>query len=470
MDDQTITNGNQQVNTSMPPPSIPPPIEESHFPLGTILKIAGGILIVLVVGFLMFLFAGSLLNKPSNEKVTLQYWGLWEDEKVMNTIINEFERENPNITVTYSKRDIKRYRESLSARIKNGNPPDIFRYHNSWLPMLKNNLLPIPNSVISKKDLDESYYPVVKSDLVRNGALYGIPLEIDTLSLFVNTELLKAQNLSVPKTWNEFIDTARKLTVPNPETGKIVTAGAAIGTFDNIAHAPDILALLFAQNGANMKDLEATKKNASGVLTYYTLFARGDISERVWDETLDPSIIGFSKGSVGMIFGYSWDIFTIEAIAGKDFSYEVHPVPYIAAIPPTPKREMTIASYWVEGVYSGTKYQKQALEFMKFLAKKESQQKLFTESSKTRPFGEPYSRTDLARLLSGNKQLYPFVSQAPKAVSTFFIADTQDPGINTQMNNYLGNAVRSTLQNTSAESAVEVLSQGVSQVLKQYGE
>ena len=149
--------------------------------------------------------------------------------------------------------------------------------------------------------------------------------------------------------------------------------------------------------------------------------------------------------------------------ANADLNFEVHPVTRL------PGRSMTIASYWAEGVSAKSKHQKEAMEFLAFLAKRQTQQKLFTEASKTRLFGEPYSRLDLAESLKNNTYLYPFVSQAKNAKSSFFAGDTYDNGLNSQMNTYLGNAVRSVTSNTSAESAVETLSQGVAQVLQQYG-
>ncbi len=55
-------------------------------------------------------------------------------------------------------------------------------------------------------------------------------------------------------------------------------------------------------------------------------------------------------------------------------------------------------------------------------------------------------------------------------VSSFFSGDTFDNGLNSQMNAYLQNAINSILSNTSSQTAADVLSKGVAQVLKQYGQ
>lgn len=446
---------------SPPGGAAPPPLEESPSGIVPLLLKAGlGLLVVIVVLFLAIRFIVPLFLPKTEGKVTLTYWGLWEDAATMQTLITQFQKENPNIAVVYSKEDPKQYRERLVTRTKNGEGPDIFRYHNTWVAQLSSLLLPLSTSVISGIDFKKQYYPVMQTDVIKNGAVYGIPLEIDTLALFLNTEALKAAGLQPPATWEDFTNSAKALTVKD-ENGKIKTAGAALGTFDNITHAPDIVSLFLLQNGADIKNLNVTKQNSSDALQFYTSFATSE--EKVWDETLDPSVLAFAKGNLAMYFGYSWDIFTIKAL-NKNLEFQIVPIPHL------PNRNITIASYWIEGVSQKTKHQKEAFKFMQFLSKKETAQKLFTEQSKTRLFGEPYARVDLANSVKDNVYIHPFLSQAQGALSSFFVADTYDNGLNAQMNGYLGNAIRSLLSNGSSDTAIQTLSQGVAQILGQYGQ
>lgn len=432
----------------------------SAFPLGAFIKGAIGIIFIILLIFLVLKVIIPSFSPQKSGTVKLTYWGLWEDKSVMQPIIADFEKENPNIKIEYIKEDPKQYKERLITRTKNGSGPDIFRFHNTWVSELSGILLPLPSDTIQKSDFQKWFYEFEQKDLIKKGAIYGIPLGIDTLSLFINTDIFQAASAVVPTTWDDFMNTARKLTV-KAEDGKIKTAGAAMGTFDNITHAPDIISLLFVQNGVDIYNLSSTSQNASDTLDFYTSFTKGD--GNVWDETLDPSLLSFAKGSLAMYLGYSWDIFTLKAM-NSSLSFQIVTIPHL------PNRPFTIASYWVEGVSIKSTHQKEALLFLKFLAKAETEQKLFTQAAKTRLFGEPYARVDLAESLKGNNLLYPFVAQAKQANSSFFASDTHDDGINSQMNSYLGNAVRSVLNNTSSQTAIETLSQGVDQVLGQYGQ
>ena len=463
MDENTIFQSTPAINTQNQNPIVPLPAQDlpSSPPpsmISKILKILVGVIVVLAVIFLIYNFVLPKLFPSKINKVTLAYWGLWEDLSVFAPIIADFEKEHPNIKINYSNQDIKQYRERLITRSNNGNGPDIFRFHNTWVSQLSDLLLPLPNSTISKEDFDKNYYPVVKKDLIKNGAIYGIPLQIDTLSLYINKDLFQASGVRVPTNWIEFGNTARQLTVKD-ENNNIKTAGAALGTSNNITHAPDIISMLFAQNGVNLEDISSDTQAVSDTLNFYSSFALP--SSNVWDNTLDQSIRVFASGSLAMYFGYSWDFFVIKSI-NPNLSFDVYPVPSL------PGRNITVASYWAEGISSKSAHQKEALLFMKYLTLKETEQRLFTEESKTRNFGEPYARVELAESLK-NSVAYPFVANAKLAISSFFVDGTYDNGLNSQMNTYLGIAVDSILEGTSPQSAAETLSQGVTQVLRQYG-
>ncbi len=467
MDENTIFQ-NPKVFVPSQPQEIPSPLPEQELPQepqpqGPNTNILKFIIVLIAITALALLFIKIVLpglQKPKETKITLSYWGLWESPSVMQSVITEFEKQNPNIKISYTVSDVKQYRETLATRIKNGTGPDIFSFHNTWLPMLSSDLLPLPKETLTKEDFAKWFYPVTNSDLIKNGAIYGIPVGIDTLSLYVNTVLFEGANLQVPTTWVDFTNDAKRLTVKDANN-KITTSGAALGTFNNITHAPDIISLLFVQNGVNLYDISKTSKEASEALTFYTAFAMG--GSNIWDSTLDQSMLAFAKGNLAMYFGYSWDFFALKAI-NPNLVFAIYPVPHLGS------QNMTIASYWANGVSVKSSHQKEALLFIKFLAQKTTEEKLFTEESKTRLFGQPYARTDLTDSLKTNTFAYPFVLQAKDAVSSFFADSTYDNGLNSKMNAYLDKAVESVLGNTSSQTAVDALSQGVAQVLKQYGQ
>lgn len=450
----------QEGGEEPPPPQAAPPDESpaaGH--RGILKKLILGLVILVVIIFAVFLFLPRGTSDTSGELV---WWGLWEDQSVVAPLIEEFEKENPNITVEYVKQDPNQYREKLQTRIQNGTGPDVFRFHNTWTSMLTAELLPLSTDVITPDEFKKTFYPVMQNDLLQNGAIYGIPLGADSLVLYTNIELFDSAGVDPPETWEEFVSTARRLTVK--EEGRINTAGAALGTFGNVTHAPDIISLLFLQQGIDIRNFPAAEvSDKEDALTFYTSFAKGD--QNVWDATLDESVVMFARGNLGMYIGFSWDIFRIRTL-NPEIKFETHALPQLVG------RNVGLASYWAEGISSKSQSKSAAMKFVNFLARRETAEKFYTEASKTREFGEIYARADLAPSLEENTVLAPFVAELGHAQSSIFASGTFDGegGINSLANVYLGNAVNAIVNdNSSPQTVIETLDQGVSQVFEKYG-
>ncbi|TSC53189.1 MAG: Uncharacterized protein LiPW16_464 [Microgenomates group bacterium LiPW_16] len=431
-----------------PPPSPP---EGGRFK--KIILASFGLVALLVLGFSIVKFLPKLKLVP----VTLTYWGLWEQEAIMAPVIADFEKTHPKIKISYSRQSPKQYRERLASSLARGEGPDIFRFHNTWLPMFSRELAPVPSKVVSELQFKQNFYPVVEQDLKSGGQYFGIPLEIDGLGLFVNEEIFRAAGATYPKTWEDLRTTALKLTVKD-QNGKIRTAGVALGETANIEHWSDILGLMMLQNGVDLSN--PTGKLAEDALVYFTLFAKPP--EATWDETLDNSILAFARGQVAMIFAPSWQAFEIKNI-NPTLSFKILPVPQL------PGSNISWASYWVEGVWAKSKNQEQAWEFLKYLGSKEVMTKLFAEEAKTRLFGEPYSRIDLGQTLVNDPYIGAFISQAPNARSFYLCSRTHDNGINDKIIKYFEDAVNSLDKGVSPTAALETAAKGVSQVLATYG-
>ncbi len=446
-----------------PPPTEPPPgkseilqlEDESRF--GSLKKIILPFLVLLLIigGIIAAIrFGLPRLQKPS--EVTLVYWGLWEPDTVMKQVITDWENDHPGIKVNYVRNSKNEYRERLQSALARGEGPDIFRFHNTWIPMLKNELDSVPASVMDASSFEATYYPVARTDL-RSGTDYlGIPLEIDTLTLFYNEEVFRAAGKTPPTTWDELRTLASALTVRD-EQGEIKTAGAALGLTGNVEHWSDILGLMMLQNGANLA--APTGKLAEDALTYFTLFSRVD---RVWNETLPSSMLAFATGKLAMYFGFSWDVFEIKNI-NPDLEFKV------VAAPQLSDTEVNWASYWVEGVSKKSKNQEQAWEFLKYLSSREVMQKLYQAESQTRLFGEPFSRIDMADLIKSDPMAAPFIEQASLAQSWYLASRTFDNGINDRMIKYFEDAVNAVNDGDTSAEALLTASEGVSQLLSQYG-
>jgi multiple sugar transport system substrate-binding protein len=448
-------NNNEQNNSNS---SVVTPSSKPKIP---VLALAILAIIIFVVG--IFIIGKKFLGNKTPKEVEIVYWGLWEDTNIIQPLIAEYEAKTPGVKIKYVRQSHQDYRERLTSAMTKDTAPDIFRFHNSWVPMLKKQLDYLPASVMSASEFAQTYYPIATSDLTSETGMVGIPLEYDAISLFINEDIFSAAGKTPPKTWDELRQVARELTVKD-ENGIITQAGVALGRVENVDHWQEILALMMLQNGVNLSN--PTGKLSEDALTFFTIFSTVD---GVWDQTLPPSTTAFAAGKLAMYFAPSWRIFEI---LQQNPNLKVRAI----SIPQLPKSSsndlgISYASYWAEGVWSKSNNKLVAWDFLKFLSSKESLQKLYQNSSKVRLFGEPYPRVDMANLLANDPIVGVIVSDAPNAQSWYLYSRTWDgpTGINTLLSKYFEDGVTAVNSGETSKDALDTVSAGVSQVLTQYG-
>ena len=442
----------------------PAPVVVAPPKKGLPLKLIGIIVGVLVLVVIIFFVFRALTNKTATTAAgEITWWGLWEDETVIKSVITEYEAANPKVKIKYVRQSKEDYRERLTNALAKGIGPDIFRFHNTWVPMFKSELDKVPATVYSTSTFTQIFYPIASSDLTSGTSLVGVPLEYDGLTLFINEEIFEKAGKAFPTTWNELRQVARELTIKD-ETGAITQSGVALGRTENVDHWPEILGLMMLQNGVDLN--KPTGKLAEDALDFYTIFSATD---GVWDATLPPSTVAFAGGNLAMYFGPSWRAFEIRQ-QNPNLRFKSIPVPQL---PKTTANEADVnyASYWAEGVWARSKNKTAAWDFLKFLSSKENLEKTYNQASKTRMFGEPYPRQEMEVLLKDHPIVGSTILGAKTAQTWFLQSKTWDgpTGINSQINKYFEDAVNFVNTGKEAKVALEPVAQGIIQVLSQYG-
>ena len=483
------------------PPPVPAPVPVTVLPkkpkTKLIFLIVAAVILVLGITYLIITISSkatvssqtNIFSKVSlfvqkkffsrKASVTITYWGLFEPSSVFQQVIDDYEKDHPGVKINYVQENLKLYRERLQAALERKEGPDIFRIHQTWVPMLGSLLAAVPQTTYSSTTFEQTFYPSAKETLKYNGQYVAVPLMVDGLALFYNEDIFNAKGKSPPKTWGELKRVACELTVKD-EQGKIRTAGVALGAANNVDNWSDILGLMMLQNSADLANPAACTENAGGgegtptclgrdALTFYTLFVsdkacadEGMNVGAVWNSILPTSTYAFATGSLAMYFGSSWRVFDIKSINDK-LNFK------IVSVPQLPGGVLNWSSYWAEAVSKDSKYQTEAWEFLKYLSSDKVMQKLYQTESSLRLFGEPYSRLDMAAQLQAQPMVGPFVEQAPFAKSWYLSSNTFDNGINEQIIKYYEDAVNAVNRGTNPLSALSTTTQGVAQVLRKYG-
>ncbi|NLN65905.1 MAG: extracellular solute-binding protein, partial [Clostridiaceae bacterium] len=148
-----------------------------------------------------------------NQKVTLEYWDAWPGDpqkSLIDGIVKEWNDNNPNIQVVRSTTANDPYKTKIKTAIAADEAPDVFF---SWpqgfsKPFVDaGKVLPIDSYLT-----DDIKAQILPGALVEfDGKVYGVCCTQQVGTFFVNTEILSANNLSVPKTFDELINASKVL-------------------------------------------------------------------------------------------------------------------------------------------------------------------------------------------------------------------------------------------------------------------
>ena len=345
--------------------------------------------------------------KQQQQPIELTYYRLFDGEDIFAPLISEYQKEHKNVTIRYRKfTDPEQYLDLIVNELAEGEGPDMFSMEKNWFVKHRKKLSPVPETLITAQNFQDTFVKVAADDLILpdetgTNRVYGLPLFVDTLALYYNTEHFEDAVPSRGKpasTWGELQDDVFKLTKADNSFERFERAGIAMGRSDNILRAMDILYLLFIQYGVQFYDTGYTEaiftKGANppaiDALAFFTGFALPSSKFYNWNAYLagtdsdEKEITTFARGKVSMIIGYSYLYDQIlNSIKDLDSKGRKAIDPKVVKIAPIPQLEDpetsvdkrdTYASYFAETVSRTSKHPDEAWKFLSFLVNKENLQ------------------------------------------------------------------------------------------------
>jgi len=283
--------------------------------------------IIFVVAFL-FLFVSSITCAETIQ-INLQELFSGGEGYIMSNIVEQFNKENPEIEVIDQAVDWGQHYTKLMVSILSGEPPDIAIMHLSKLPDFasKNILTPIGDFVSEKvkKDYLENIYKAAHYE----GKLYAIPIDAHPLVLYYNKKVLKEAGLVdedgnplVPKTYEELYNYAK---VVKEKTGNWGLAnyvmGAQLGERWWVTVYAQVGGKFFDDEGNFMVDKKYAKEAWKLI---YRFFKEGISPNDISDA---DSISLFYTGKTAFLTSGVWKMAVFPDIEGLDFGVTLIPAP-----------------------------------------------------------------------------------------------------------------------------------------------
>lgn len=275
-------------------------------------------LIIGIIGIGLFATGKTGIGK-SSYKSTI--WGVIPKVNV-DAGIEPFRIKGQDPSFTYVEFAEEGFEQAVLKAVAEGNGPDAIIFPDHMYYNQINKLLTIPNETVSAKTYANTYLDIANQFTVAGG-IKAFPILIDPLVMYYNVDILKSEGILIPpKDWAEFVILNDKI-VRKQDNGIIDKAYAALGEYDNVDHAKDILFSMLSQVGVNMSfydmgmssyvsGLNRSNTTQTGdtpgkltrdVLIYFTEFANPSKPSYTWNKSFKSSREAFLAGDLAIYFG-----------------------------------------------------------------------------------------------------------------------------------------------------------------------
>jgi multiple sugar transport system substrate-binding protein len=376
----------------------------------------------------------------------------------MEHLVSAFEAADPKITVklnAYS--DYGTLYTKEKAEIQAGDAPTLGQAYESWAADYAKSQVIAPISDLAGTAAPaelSTFYTGVRNDLyLPDGKLWMWPLNKSVLVAYYDSDLLSADGLSVPTTWDQF-GSALKSSSKGGVTGISIDPGSASSS---AAAGEEWFEVLAASNGAKVFGVDGspqfTTPAAVNALQYLAnLKAAGALA--VGSNYPGETALGAKKGliDISSSAGYYYET---QAVGGK-FTLGTMALPAGPAGAAT-----TMAGANIVAFASATPEQKAAAwQFLQFVAAP-AQQSYFAAHTGYLPItAQALTQPELSAFVSKN----PYVSAAVGELNTAF-TDPAYPWVEKCVG-YLSTAMQAALDNGAAPASALATAQNSCQTAK----
>lgn len=347
--------------------------------------------------------------------VEIEYWQYFFQARVdaMDTLIDNFQKANPDITVKMTHFPYADYRTKVAAAIPAGEGPDVVQLFYGWLnDYVQADLIqPLPADTFSPDTIEKEFFPMVQA-MKKDGQYMALPTAVRSLALFYNERLFKDAGIDAPPaTLDELVDVAKKLTKKDG-AGNLTSVGITTGMTAQDHHW--LREVLVRQFGGepyldDYQSVNYTDKAGQDALAFYDgLRSEHGVTQSGF---MDEPQAAFKAGRAGMHIDGSFRIGALDKTRGLKYG--------VAELPAGPTGvKSNYSSYWVNGITTKAKDEKYeaAVKFMQYIISDEAMQ-IWLDTVGELPAKQSAALTDEN---SANPVFGPFIKGLEYAHTTKF--------------------------------------------------
>jgi len=319
---------------------------------------------------------------PADGAVRLQYWDMqWGSPAFMSALQNlvtEFNQAHPEIHVSFQQLSWGDYMQKILSAVQAGDPPDVSGGDSgiAFNMAAQDQALDLSDLYTEWEQdgtlADMTEWAHQKWDW--NGMRPGVTWQFDSRAIFYRKDLFEQAGISVPTTWDEWLDAAKKL--HHPEQG---IAGIAIPGKQGSYDTDQFWMTLVLQAGGGIADVEGNLTVNSEpnlkALQFEKEIVDNCTAEGTPSWTFTEVLKSYEQGTAAMAFGGGWFIADMKSNA-PDIFEKTGILPVLEGPGgPEAKHIVSFANPWM--IYKQTEHPEEAKTFLRWMVRPESLRKLY---------------------------------------------------------------------------------------------
>lgn len=273
---------------------------------------------ILAVGAVL-VFTGAIPMPGQDRQLQgdVEVWGTIPRSEIGDLLFQL--RGDTNISVDYQQHDADTFEQELIEALAAGAGPDLFFLTQDSFEKHKNKAFVIPSDAYPVRDFQNTFLEEAVLFTDRQN-VYALPFLIDPMVVYWNRELFSGAGVAqMPDTWEEFFSIVPRLTVAS-DSGAISQSAIALGEYENVSHAKEILALMILQTGNKIIEQNSRGEYAvtlgrttrggqvnpgESALRFYTEFANPTTPRYSWNRSLPESRNMFIQQDLAVYVGFA---------------------------------------------------------------------------------------------------------------------------------------------------------------------
>jgi multiple sugar transport system substrate-binding protein len=298
---------------------------------------------------------GSPSPTAPTESAKISYLTHWGPEQVaqLEAAATAFTAANPGIEIEVRSVPFGDLLSTIRTQAASPSGPTISSIYNLWLPELVKEGVAVAAPADVVADVEANWPSSAVDGASVDGTLYGYPNEINTYALNYNKRLFSEAGIAEPpKTWDELVDAAKKLTKKDGDTITQQGIGLINSWAAGVVHPYLSMTL---SDGGNIVDGTTPTLDSAANMETMKLYERLVKELGVTDPSLGtanatttgPFLDNFTSGKTGMIIMANWWQSSLKAAMGDSFAdIATAPIP----VGPNGEKAVPVSYEWLTTV------------------------------------------------------------------------------------------------------------------------